>query len=698
MTDQLELPDDLEDIAFSIPFPADFLGLRAQLGLLPPQLMPRFSDTTNALLPEDPVQAASEASPLLGAAPGSVTGAAITPRSLPGTSITPGTIEGTALASTIRAIGIVSSNPALPDAAYPVDSWIYNTTDKKLYKNVADVWTYVINAGDISANELAANSVIAGKIAAAAVSTTELAAGAVTADKIKVGAITAEKLTVGVTTEAGNLVLNGSFEYGDSSILGTYATLTTAEAAEKMRGWLLIANTDVNWSTSANTKSGSRIGLFRADSTEGNRRLYQDIPVLGGRTYRLTGWHWKGATGGVTNRLRVNTLDATKTVVNFDVMFNDTTATAPVFADKAYTVPTDGTVSFLRVECLCNGTPAGGDEVFAFEDISLTEVANRLVNTAQNVTINETGITIADANSEVGLTADGFGPAWEDFIHLGVYNGTFAQSDATADTSDYWTKLNGTVAWDVVTKSAAPGGFAWRYVRSGGTTPSGSHIQSTYTPVTGRFYYEAFSIVLITAISGTLLVRQEVFWYDKSKSFISSTQINQNYTAVQNVQVRTGLLTPPTNAHYAQVRVLLSLTAGTSVTADIEGVNLRFVGTPDYFIPPGIILMWSGETTTIPVGWFLCDGTNGTPDLRDRFIVGADSTNENTSGGSVSPTAALTHATDGSGTSGAAVFSGALLRQSGTVSQITHTHSTPSHQHAAHSTMKFYRLAYIMKG
>lgn len=37
----------------------------------------------------------------------------------------------------------------------------------------------------------------------------------------------------------------------------------------------------------------------------------------------------------------------------------------------------------------------------------------------------------------------------------------------------------------------------------------------------------------------------------------------------------------------------------------------------------GMIVMWSGTIATIPSGWALCDGTNGTPDLRDRFIVGA---------------------------------------------------------------------------
>lgn len=36
-----------------------------------------------------------------------------------------------------------------------------------------------------------------------------------------------------------------------------------------------------------------------------------------------------------------------------------------------------------------------------------------------------------------------------------------------------------------------------------------------------------------------------------------------------------------------------------------------------------IITMWSGYIDDIPDGWALCDGTNGTPDLRDKFIVGA---------------------------------------------------------------------------
>jgi microcystin-dependent protein len=42
-------------------------------------------------------------------------------------------------------------------------------------------------------------------------------------------------------------------------------------------------------------------------------------------------------------------------------------------------------------------------------------------------------------------------------------------------------------------------------------------------------------------------------------------------------------------------------------------------------IPAGLISMWSGSIGSIPAGWYLCDGSNGTPNLADRFIIGAGS-------------------------------------------------------------------------
>ncbi len=40
-------------------------------------------------------------------------------------------------------------------------------------------------------------------------------------------------------------------------------------------------------------------------------------------------------------------------------------------------------------------------------------------------------------------------------------------------------------------------------------------------------------------------------------------------------------------------------------------------------VPSGVIVMWSGAKNAIPSGWALCNGTSGTPDLRDRFVLGA---------------------------------------------------------------------------
>lgn len=40
----------------------------------------------------------------------------------------------------------------------------------------------------------------------------------------------------------------------------------------------------------------------------------------------------------------------------------------------------------------------------------------------------------------------------------------------------------------------------------------------------------------------------------------------------------------------------------------------------------GLVAIWSGAIVDIPAGWILCDGNNGTPDLRNEFIVGAGDT------------------------------------------------------------------------
>ena len=65
--------------------------------------------------------------------------------------------------------------------------------------------------------------------------------------------------------------------------------------------------------------------------------------------------------------------------------------------------------------------------------------------------------------------------------------------------------------------------------------------------------------------------------------------------------------------------------SGGSLTVEAN-VAITQGGTSAGFVPRGVIVMWSGEKDRIPQGWALCDGNNGTPDLCDRFIVGAGNT------------------------------------------------------------------------
>lgn len=69
-----------------------------------------------------------------------------------------------------------------------------------------------------------------------------------------------------------------------------------------------------------------------------------------------------------------------------------------------------------------------------------------------------------------------------------------------------------------------------------------------------------------------------------------------------------------------------TLTANSSVGSAGQALVSRGAGlSPQWstVFTTGMIMMWSGTVATIPSGWLLCNGSSGTPDLRDRFVIGA---------------------------------------------------------------------------
>jgi hypothetical protein len=74
-------------------------------------------------------------------------------------------------------------------------------------------------------------------------------------------------------------------------------------------------------------------------------------------------------------------------------------------------------------------------------------------------------------------------------------------------------------------------------------------------------------------------------------------------------------------------KFIIQTSAGTTLqTLDNLYPILQSASTSTSTFTTGMILIWSGSTGSIPSGWVLCNGSNGTPDLRDRFVIAAGST------------------------------------------------------------------------
>lgn len=103
---------------------------------------------------------------------------------------------------------------------------------------------------------------------------------------------------------------------------------------------------------------------------------------------------------------------------------------------------------------------------------------------------------------------------------------------------------------------------------------------------------------------------------DGSYSWVSGDTLINNILPANNTTnpgggVGTGVLTKNPDGSYTWVN-LNTFVRKTDLTEASK-----------YLVPVGAIIMWSGTIATIPVGWVLCDGKNNTPNLLDKFVMGA---------------------------------------------------------------------------
>ena len=102
---------------------------------------------------------------------------------------------------------------------------------------------------------------------------------------------------------------------------------------------------------------------------------------------------------------------------------------------------------------------------------------------------------------------------------------------------------------------------------------------------------------------------------------IKGTEIDSEYTAIASAISSKADSNSPT---LTGTPLTPTASSGTSTT---QIASTAFVATAvAAAFPSGGIIIWSGSVASVPSGWYLCNGSNGTPDLRDRFVVGAGST------------------------------------------------------------------------
>ena len=148
------------------------------------------------------------------------------------------------------------------------------------------------------------------------------------------------------------------------------------------------------------------------------------------------------------------------------------------------------------------------------------------------------------------------------------------------------------------------------------------------------------------------------------------------------------------------------ITVGNSKKFSIDKDNAKFIdenGTEFYMVPKGAIIIWSGAADKIPAGWVLCDGTNGTPDLRNRFVLGAGAKySVNATGGEEEHTLTIEEMPNHNheyytGKGESTIMSGYVANaEINQIYQILHTNSVGDSK--SHNNMPpYYSLCYIMK-
>ena len=268
--------------------------------------------------------------------------------------------------------------------------------------------------------------------------------------------------------------------------------------------------------------------------------------------------------------------------------------------------------------------PADGEQDGQWGDIvnDNMNIVDRAINGSLSLSLSGTTSTLTTSD---GILSDG---QYKALILGGTPSGTHTITIAPNDAQKIYFVYNTTAQSVVFTQGSggnvtiATGDSAVIYSNGGGASAAVANLTDHF----------AMSSVKITggAISGVSL----------STSSATITGGTINGTTVGASTASSGAFTTLAASGATTLSGATALSGTTTLTAQLGlgGANYGTAGqvltsqgagsAPAWAnsFPSGGIILWSGSVASIPSGWLLCNGSSGTPDLRDRFVVGAGST------------------------------------------------------------------------
>lgn len=172
------------------------------------------------------------------------------------------------------------------------------------------------------------------------------------------------------------------------------------------------------------------------------------------------------------------------------------------------------------------------------------------------------------------------------------------------------------------------------------TTQSAMHTENSIKSTDQTYSYTPSSIVtscqnILDEINNVRAQIHKILgqstWID-----VPNTTIAEIKTKLDTIATSANNYVHPTGDGNVHVPESGTTNNGRVLTATTSAGVFSWSDLPTVFggVPAGMIAMWSGLIANIPVGWTLCNGNSGTPDLRAKFVRGApDATEAGTTGG-----------------------------------------------------------------